>query len=324
MPIIGHERQIRLLDTHIKRDRISHAYVFSGTSHIGKRAVAHSFVQSLLCANRPADVLGSCGACRSCVSILANNHPDVHIISSDYKDNLKPHIGVRDIYSIRERIGQAAFFDSYKVIIIDDASYLGWEASPALLKILEEPIGKTLFLLLATNKNSLLPTIMSRVWHMAFWPVSCQRLEVYGREICRWNEEKARMVGFIAEGRPGIFLRLGGLKISEITKEYEQIIHERDQMRYASLADQFSFIENRLAHDRTDDAWYAGSIGGLMRVLEDSLGGKTKNKLNSQIVSAPRVAYWIRNSLEEQSDVRLPFMQKKIRMEIGALNRYTV
>ena len=321
MKIIGHERQQNILDTHIRRGRVSHAYLFSGAAHVGKARIADAFVISLLCAKRPEGILASCGVCVGCRAVQSGSHPDIITLTSITKEKSRPHISVDAIRSLRARMGQAALLGSYKIAIIDDASYLGREAANAILKTLEEPTGSTVYLLIASKRETILPTIMSRVWSMAFWPVSSTALEEQAKGY-GWNAADAYTLSMLAEGRPGSMdvFRDGDMVALKTAKEEAT----RRLLTWASdsLAQQLSEVEERITHERTDDIWYTSGIGALMHVLERRLlNTKTPDAVLGAIPT-PRIAEWIRNSLEEQADLGIPYVQKKMRMEAATLSNH--
>ncbi|PJE64099.1 MAG: hypothetical protein COU90_04485 [Candidatus Ryanbacteria bacterium CG10_big_fil_rev_8_21_14_0_10_43_42] len=317
MIIVGHERQVNILDTHIRRDTISHAYLFSGMSHVGKATIARMFVASLLCEKRPAGILASCGLCRTCRAIENKNHPDIFTVSSMTEERSRDYISLDAIRNMRKHMGRTALLGAYNIAFIDDASFLGREAANAFLKILEDPPEKTIFILITTSKDTILPTIFSRVWHMAFWPVSASAIERYSMHEYGWSEEKARSVGAYAYGRPGMVCLFHENNIA--MAEGEKRKNEHAARHTTPLSRQFSAVEDRIKHDGMHDAWYTDSIGPLVRALEECLCGRSYTG-----VSARRVAAWIRNELAEQTDLKLPYIQKKMRMEANILTNYTL
>jgi len=170
--IIGHERQQRLLLTQLKRGSFSHAYLFTGASGIGKRAVAEAFAGAVLCQKKDSRArLGGCGECESCKMIILGTHPDLLRVESQTEEGVQETIGIDAIRALKNRASQTALAAGYKCFIVDDAAQLTREASNSLLKILEEPQGDTIFILVASDESRVLPTIRSRVWQLKFWPV---------------------------------------------------------------------------------------------------------------------------------------------------------
>lgn len=168
--IIGHQRQLQLLDLHIRTGTVSHAYLFAGPRHVGKMTVALQMISSLLCKNRPVSPLASCSTCESCRSIAAGTHPDVTVEDIyAHEEKQQEHISIDSIRRIRDLAARSAH-GSTRIFILRDGGRLTREASHAFLKTLEEPRGDILFLLLVEKLEEVLPTIRSRVWTIRFWP----------------------------------------------------------------------------------------------------------------------------------------------------------
>lgn len=154
--IIGHEQIIEHLRNAITLDKISHAYILNGPEDSGKMMLAEAFAMALQCegeGERP------CLACRSCRQAMDHNQPDIIYVSHE-----KPNtIGVDDIRTqVNNDIGIKPYSSRYKVYIIDEAQKMNQQAQNALLKTIEEPPAYAVLLLLTTNSDSFLPTILSR------------------------------------------------------------------------------------------------------------------------------------------------------------------
>lgn len=154
--IIGHEQIIEHLRSAITLDKISHAYILNGPEDSGKMMLAEAFAMALQCegeGERP------CLACRSCKQAVDHNQPDIIYVSHE-----KPNtIGVDDIRTqVNNDIVIKPYSSRYKVYIIDEAQKMNQQAQNALLKTIEEPPAYAVILLLTTNADSFLPTILSR------------------------------------------------------------------------------------------------------------------------------------------------------------------
>ena len=154
--IIGHEQIIEHLKNAIALDKVSHAYIFNGPKLSGKMMLAEAFAMALQCegeGTRP------CLSCRSCKQAMDHNQPDIIYVSHE-----KPNtIGV---YDVREQINDTImirpYSSYYKIYIVDEAEKMNQQAQNALLKTIEEPPAYAVILLLTTNADSFLPTILSR------------------------------------------------------------------------------------------------------------------------------------------------------------------
>ncbi|TSC77823.1 MAG: DNA polymerase III subunit delta', partial [Parcubacteria group bacterium Gr01-1014_29] len=208
--IIGHQRQIQLLDLHIRTDALSHAYLFTGPRQVGKMTIARRAAASVLCLKRPRGVLASCGTCQSCTTLASQAHPDVFELSPGGGDAGKAPLRIGDIRDLRVRAGQSAYAGK-KLFFVDDVSHSTHEAANALLKVLEEPRGDTVFFLIAQQAQDVLPTIRSRAWQMRFWPVSYELLETCLVENYHILPASAACAARLAYGCPGAALEFCSL-----------------------------------------------------------------------------------------------------------------
>lgn len=158
--IVGHRNQIEILKKAISNDRVSHAYLFLGPEGIGKKRTALAFAKALNCRSFKSD---SCSNCLNCKKIEAKNHPDVEIIEYGSK-----FIKIDAIRKMQKRLQYKPLEGRYKILIIDRAELINVSAANALLKTLEEPPDKSIIILISSNVNSLLPTLISRCQKLTF------------------------------------------------------------------------------------------------------------------------------------------------------------
>ena len=144
----------------ITTNRVAHGYIFSGARGVGKTTTARIFAKALNCIQGPT--VTPCGVCPSCMEIAAGNSVDV--LEIDAASNR----GIDEIRELRETVRYLPARDRYKVFIIDEAHMLTNEAFNALLKTLEEPPPRSLFILATTEAHKLPSTIQSRCQHFAF------------------------------------------------------------------------------------------------------------------------------------------------------------
>src|SRR5450631_1583568 len=137
--VIGQHHVGRTLANAVQSGRVAHAYIFSGARGVGKTTMARVLAKALNCAKGPA--AEPCNECVSCVEIAAGNSLDV--IEIDAASNR----GIDQIRELREMVRYAPVGGRYKVVILDEAHMLTPEASNALLKTLEEPPEKVIFVL---------------------------------------------------------------------------------------------------------------------------------------------------------------------------------
>ena len=152
--IVGQQHVTRTLANAIGSNRVAHAYIFSGVRGVGKTTTARILAKALNCAKGPtADPDNTCD---SCLEISAGTSLDV--LEIDAASNR----GIDQIRELREMVRYAPASSRYKVVILDEAHQLTDEASNALLKTLEEPPERVVFILATTQAEDLADTIKSR------------------------------------------------------------------------------------------------------------------------------------------------------------------
>ena len=158
--LVGQEHVTETLSNAIKKDRVAHAYIFSGARGVGKTTAARILAKALNCVNGPT--AEPCGVCDSCKEIAAGSSLDV--IEIDAASNR----GIDQIRELREMVRYAPAASRSKVVILDEAHMLTGEASNALLKTLEEPPDRVIFVMATTQPEDLEDTIRSRSQHFHF------------------------------------------------------------------------------------------------------------------------------------------------------------
>jgi DNA polymerase III subunit gamma/tau len=166
--IVGQQHVTRTLANAIESNRVAHAYIFSGVRGVGKTTAARILAKGLNCAKGPtADPDNLCDSCRE---ISAGTSLDV--IEIDAASNR----GIEQIRELREMVRYAPAAARYKVIILDEAHQLTDEASNALLKTLEEPPERVVFILATTRAEDLAETIKSRAQLFQFRLLTFQEI----------------------------------------------------------------------------------------------------------------------------------------------------
>ncbi len=192
--VVGQPGVVMTLRNAIEQQRLHHAYLFSGTRGVGKTTLARLFSRALNCANGPTTE--PCGTCNPCVEIAAGSSMDV--IEIDGASNRK----VEDVDPLREAARYAPARDRHKIFIIDEVHMLSETAFNALLKVLEEPPPRTLFLFATTEPEEVPDTIMSRCLHLACRRVSRQEIAAALARTAKAEE---------IEGTPEAFDLIAGL-----------------------------------------------------------------------------------------------------------------
>jgi len=166
--VVGQRHVTQTLENAIKQNRLAHAYIFSGTRGVGKTTTARILAKCLNCVNGPTAT--PCNQCDACREITAGGSLDV--LEIDAASNR----GIDQIRELREMVRYAPVGGRYKVVILDEAHQLTDEASNALLKTLEEPPDKVVFILATTQPEDLVDTIKSRAQLFQFRSLAFQEI----------------------------------------------------------------------------------------------------------------------------------------------------
>jgi DNA polymerase III subunit gamma/tau len=180
--LVGQQHVTETLKNAIVNNRVAHAYIFSGARGVGKTTAARILAKALNC------VKGStpepCGVCDSCKEIAAGTSLDV--IEIDAASNR----GIDQIRELREMVRYAPAASRTKVVILDEAHMLTGEASNALLKTLEEPPDRVVFVMATTEPENLEDTIRSRSQHFHFRALTFAEITKRLEEIAQKEELK--------------------------------------------------------------------------------------------------------------------------------------
>lgn len=307
--ILGHEQIIEHLQNAIKMDKVSHAYILDGPDMSGKKMIAEAFAMTLQCEKKGTE---PCMECHSCKQTIGRNQPDII-----YLQHEKPNtISVDDIRTqINNDIVVKPYSSPYKIYIIDEAEKMNVQAQNALLKTIEEPPKYAIILLLTTNVETFLPTILSRCIRLDLKVVSDEKIKAYLMQKYEIPDYKADVCVAFAQGNVGkavklaesddfneiknaaiqLIKRLDDIELYEMTAAIKQIgeyklqindyfdfimIWYRDVLLYKATADANKLIFKEEIYDIKKEAAkssYSG-IEEILKALE-----KAKVRLNANV-----------------------------------------
>ena len=181
--VVGHGAIKRSLQNAVEQGRTNHAYLFSGPSGVGKFTTALALAAAMLCPE------GGCGECNVCRRVVEEKHPDVTVIRPAGKN-----IPVETIRAMRLDAFRKPTESDRKVYIIKNADRMWDEGASTLLKVLEEPPGNTVFVLITANHEGILPTVRSRCQQINFSRAPAGELHDYLVERKGVSGEKAELV----------------------------------------------------------------------------------------------------------------------------------
>jgi DNA polymerase-3 subunit gamma/tau len=195
--LVGQGHVTETLANAIRNDRVAHAYIFSGARGVGKTTAARILAKALNCVNGPT--AEPCGVCDSCTEIAAGTSLDV--IEIDAASNR----GIDQIRELREMVRYAPAASRSKVVILDEAHMLTGEASNALLKTLEEPPDRVIFVMATTEPENLVDTIRSRSQHFHFRALTFAEItgrleEIAAKEDLKIEPGALAVIARMAEG----------------------------------------------------------------------------------------------------------------------------
>lgn len=209
--IIGQEQLKEHLQNAIRSRKVSHAYILNGEKSSGKEFIARIFAMSLQCEKKEVE---PCQVCHSCLQALSGNHPDIIYVTHE-----KPNtISVDDIRTqINSDIAIKPYSSEYKIYIINEAEKMNAQAQNALLKTLEEPPSYGVILLLTSNLDALLPTILSRCVVLNMKPVADEQVKKYLMEQLKVPDYKAEVCTAFARGN------IGKAKALAASEDFEKV-----------------------------------------------------------------------------------------------------
>ncbi|MCM1040124.1 MAG: DNA polymerase III subunit delta [Ruminococcus sp.] len=212
--IIGQEQLKEHLQNAIAMNKVSHAYIINGERSSGKEYIAKVFAAALQCEKGGTE---PCGECHSCKQALSGNQPDIIFVSHE-----KPNtVGVEDIRAqINNDIGIKPYSSPRKVYIMNEGEKMTVQAQNALLKTLEEPPEYAVILILTTNVEALLPTVLSRCVVLNMKPVSDHKVKKFLMEELEVPDYKANICVAFARGN------IGKAKMLATSEEFEKVKEE--------------------------------------------------------------------------------------------------
>ncbi len=236
--IPGQERVVAQLRRAIERDRVPHAYLFSGPRGAPLYDTAIALAMAMCCQRARGE---GCGECDACAKIATGIHPDVITLVREGAAQIVPIENIRN--QVIARMGHSPHEGEVRVFIVEEATSLAPPAANALLKTLEEPPARTLFVMCTTAPEQLLPTIRSRCQRVRFAggtavasdaePAKLERIAALGAELAKDRHEPSLPVRIAeAKGETGPVL----IAAAQALHAQAQAAAARDQIDAARRA----------------------------------------------------------------------------------------
>lgn len=293
-PIIGHHQVAEYLQKVVENGEINHAYLLVGPAGIGKNLMADYFIKSIFCFDKENKPCGKCAACRQ---IGSGVYPDVTVLT---KDDDKKNIAIEQIRAIRGKIFSSSLLNGYKAVWIPEAGVLSAAAANGLLKILEEPAGKVVFVMVAERLSDLPMTIASRSQVLKFMPVARKEIEDYYRKA-GYDREAAEELAAMAQGSPGRIINW--LKGKDKLKEYHLYFKELVAVFSGGMNTRFDLAEKIAGQSQAERT--RGNVIEAARAIDIVCRDILMNKYNGQQVINKRLS-------DELTDLGIDYHDNKI------------
>ncbi len=240
---MGHEWAVGQLKEQIVRDRLRHAYLFTGPQGIGRRTLALRLAQALNCP-QPTQPGEPCRTCSTCQQIERMQHPDLAVVQADQRGGT---LKVDQIRQLQRSLSLSPYAARYRVAVLLHFEEANQNAANALLKTLEEPPAQVILTVTAESAESLLPTIVSRCEVLRLRPLPLDQV-IQGLQT-RWGlpPEQAQLLAQLSEGRPGYALRLH--QDPELLHHRQAWLDDLLRLHSASRVERFAYAET-LARDK--------------------------------------------------------------------------
>ena len=242
--LVGQEHIIEILKGAVAASRtgeesqeMTHAWVFTGPPGSGRSSAAVAFAQALICPNN------GCGTCSDCNSAKTHGHPDVEIIRTEGLS-----IKVEEVRELLTRVAWAPSIGGWRVVVMEDADRLTESAANALLKAIEEPGTRTVWLLCAPTLHDVLPTIRSRCRHLQLRTPS---LEAVTNVLIKRDNIAPGMADFAARVSQGHIGRAKYLATNETVRSNRKTIMQLP-LQLGSLAAAFQAAQTLVDLATTD------------------------------------------------------------------------
>jgi DNA polymerase-3 subunit delta' len=283
---------VRLLENSVKKDRLSHAYLFEGEQGTKKFETALYFAQLLLCTadDKP------CGECHNCRRIKHMTHPNLYVV-----EPIKNSIRKQQIIDLQQEFSKTGLEEGPKIYIIKELDTINISAANSLLKFLEEPHPNTYAILTTANINKVLPTIISRSQVVQFSSIDKSIIE---NELIEegYPEEKAKIASLVSSRLSDALALLSDdffVETIELVKEFYHMLTEVHDSLVTYLHDNGEFIfqsndsiklflsimilhQKDLLHVRMND-FQAIIFGDALEVSKEIANRKSKERITEEL-----------------------------------------
>lgn len=232
--IHGQDAAIATLRKALSRERLAHAYLFIGPAGVGKKQAALALTRAALCTTHPGE---GCDTCANCTMVKALTHPDVRIVAPEAG---KQSVTIEQVRDLQRMLSLRPVQGRKKVAIVEEAHLLTPAAQSALLKLVEEPSGDALLMMLTLNAATLSRPLLSRCQQIRFAALSPAVVETLLTQAHGKESETAQTLALYSRGSIGRALVLDP---QLFTEERRYVEEELQKLPGSSFTDLSRFAE---------------------------------------------------------------------------------
>lgn len=276
--VVGQEAITTTLKNSIRNGHLAQAFLFCGPRGVGKTTCARILARTINCMNLGPD-LEPCGECESCRGFLRNASQNIYELDAASNRSVEAMRTLVEQVRIPPQVGK------YKVYIIDEVHMLTSEAFNAFLKTLEEPPAYAKFILATTEKNKIIPTILSRCQIFDFKRIRVEDIvnhlkKICGKEGISYEEEALRVIAQKADGglRDALSMFDQMVSFSGNTLSYQQVISMLNILDYETYFEMFEYffkadipsaldLFNRVLENGFDAQLFVGGLSKHLRTM---------------------------------------------------------
>jgi DNA polymerase-3 subunit delta' len=244
--ILGHEWAVELLSQQIARERVRHAYLFSGPHGVGRQLLAVRLAQALNCTN-PPDPGQPCFSCSTCTRLEKTQHPDLIVVQPEEESKV---LKVEQVREVQHSLALAPYEARYKIALFLDFQRAGASVPNAMLKTLEEPPPRVILMLTADDSDNLLPTITSRCEVLRLRSLPVERVTQSLQIRSGISAEQASLLAHISGGLPSAAIELNAMP--EMLERRNHWLEDFYSLLGASRAEKFAFAVRMAKQARED------------------------------------------------------------------------
>jgi len=265
--IQGQASALSTLRNALTRDRLAHAYLFIGPSGVGKKQTALALARAVLCGDKPNE---GCEECSQCALVTAGTHPDLRLVTTETG---KQSISIDQVRDLQRLLSLRPVHGRKKIAILDEAHLLTPQAQSALLKVVEEPPGDALLILLTVNSSTLSRPLLSRCQQVQFSALPPETVEDLLVRVYQREPPTARALALYSRGSIGRALLLDPQVFTEERRYVEEELQKLDAASFSTL----SRLAEWLVADRvkkpaknaepSEDSSSASGGGGRLEII---------------------------------------------------------